>query len=159
MMNRTSAIGVLTLLFGGAYAALGSGLIFAGDALAEPLRKGDPAGGLAFPLWLVGAVLIVAGVLFLVHGVLGLLAGWGVLRRKSWARVLTLILSGLAILWGVLSLGAYAKSATYIVLGAAQLLYGTLAFIVMIRSGQEFSKQRTDQVARPSLAHDATELA
>jgi hypothetical protein len=149
-----TAVGLVTLLFGLAYGALGGSLVFVGDALAEPLRKGDQAGGLAVGLWLVGVVASVAGALFLAQGVLGLLAGWGVLGRKPWGRVLALILAALAVLWGLLSLGAYAKGATYIVLGAAQLLYGTLAFIILIRSGQEFSGRHPGEAAEPVATQD-----
>jgi len=139
-----TAIGLVTLLFGLAYGAVGGSLILADDALAEPLRKGHPAGGLAFLLWLVGAMAAAAGALSLLQGVLGLVAGWGVLARKPWGRVLTLILAGLATLWGLLSLGASAHGAAYIVLGAAQLAYGTLAFAILIRSGSDFSGRHTN---------------
>ena len=37
------------------------------------------------------------GVLILVKGALGFFAGWGLLRREPWARMLTIVLSFLAL--------------------------------------------------------------
>src|SRR6185503_18246434 len=46
------------------------------------------------------------------------------------------------ILWGVAFLGSYDQGESSILLGAAQLLYGIFALILLIRNGAEFSRCR-----------------
>jgi hypothetical protein len=77
-MKRTSVIGLLTLLFGGAYAALGGSLVFAGDAMAN-----DPAGkGI---LEVLGGLLAFFGGVLLLQGVSMVLAGTGVICADNGA--------------------------------------------------------------------------
>jgi hypothetical protein len=139
-------LGLITLLLGGAHAAVGVCLIFGGDAMTRPLREGDLMGGIAVVLWLTGALMIVIGVAFVPQGILEMLAGSGVLWRKQWGRILTFIVAVLAILWGVASLGAYTQDANgnafFIAFGAIQILYGILAFVVLIQKRGEFSRPR-----------------
>jgi hypothetical protein len=93
-------------------------------------------------------LMTVIGVASLLQGVVGMLAGLGVLWRKQWGRIVTFILAVLAILWGLLFMGgsfeggAFEQGATYIALGAAQLLYGILAFVILIQKRGEFSRPR-----------------
>jgi hypothetical protein len=63
-----------------------------------------------------------------------------VLLRKQGARILTFILAVLVILWGLLSLGALGTPV--IPFAAAQILYGILAFVILIKKGGEFSRHR-----------------
>ena len=70
------------------------------------------------------------------------LAGLGALLRRQWGRILTLIMSVLAILWGLAALGAYEKGTSYIAFGAAQILYAVLAFVILVKNGAEFSRPR-----------------
>ena len=90
--------------------------------------------------------MIVIGVAFVPQGILEMLAGSGVLWRKQWGRILTFIVAVLAILWGVASLGAYTQDANgnafFIAFGAIQILYGILAFVVLIQKRGEFSRPR-----------------
>jgi len=126
---------------GCAYAALGGGLIIAGaDWLVhpskEPLVQVMALGGIA------PAFMIVFGVAFLPPGILGLLAGLGILLRKQWGRILTFILAVAAILLGLVWVGGSDQEATDIAIGAAQILYGILAFVILIKKGAEFSRPR-----------------
>lgn len=126
-------IGLLTLLCGGAYTALGSSLIFAGTAMAK-----DPAGkGL---LEVLGGLLAVFGGALLLQGMPMILAGVGVLLRRQWGRMLTLLMAGLTGLWGLLSLGLSDKGAGYVAFGAAEILYAILAVVVLFKHGAEFSR-------------------
>src|SRR5712671_2784636 len=98
-----TVIGLITLLCGGGYAALGGNFILGGAGwFVQP----DPAMGPILGAWLTlgAALLIVVGVLFLLLGVLVLLAAVGVLWRKQWGRILTFIVAVLAILLGLLCL-------------------------------------------------------
>ena len=130
-----TVLGLITLLIAGVYLAIGGVLTWGGAAMAN-----DPAAGWG-PLLEVFAVLTaVLGVLFLLQGVLGLLAGWGVLKRKRWGRLLTFPLAVLAVMWGLAFQEANSNSS--IALGAAQLLYGAFALVVLIRNGDKFSRLR-----------------
>ncbi len=132
-------VGLLTLLFGLAYAGLGGSLVFAGADLAKRMEGGNAAGGFGWLLKLMAEVGVVIGIAFLVSGVLGILAGLGTLSRQQWGRILTFITAALAMLLGLLSLSAYDEGAVEAVLGAVQLLYGILAFVILIKNGAEFS--------------------
>src|ERR1700730_5571553 len=99
-------IGLLALLFGIGDAALGSNFIFGGAADEKRLEH-DPAGGFAFLLQILAGLVIVVGVAFLLTGVLGMVAGLGVLWRKPWGRILTFLAAVLAVLWGLASLSFY----------------------------------------------------
>lgn len=90
-----TVIGLITLLPGGYCTAFGGWAIFAGeDWLGHPSK--DPWMQ-AFALGgIVPALLIVFGVAFLILGILGLLAGVGVLLRKQWGRILTFIMAARA---------------------------------------------------------------
>jgi hypothetical protein len=133
-----TVVGLITLL-GVAYTALGGWLLFAGADLNTRLEN-DPAGGMAPVLQLLAGFMVVIGVAFIVQGVPGVLAGWGVLSRRSWGRILALIVAALAAPWGLAFLVISRGDVTFITLGAAQVLYGILAFAVLIRAGDEFSR-------------------
>jgi hypothetical protein len=144
-----TAIGVITLLWGAAHAVLGGWLVWVGyvcfAVLGRPADPRDPwAQGFA-PLVqffaLIGGMICTAlGVVSLLQGVSGLVAGWGVLGRKPWGHIPTCILAGLALPWGLLLLWLGASdSATYVALGAAEILYGLLAVVILIKYGREFS--------------------
>jgi hypothetical protein len=136
-----TALGLVTLLLGAAYAALGGQLIFAGVGWFVRMDR-DPWAQIAGLFGLVPAIVIVIGVTFLPLGALGVLAGLGVLWRKPWGRILGFILAVPATLLGLLWASGADGGATEIALGAAQVLYGILAFLILIRKGAEFSRPR-----------------
>ena len=84
-------IGLMTILWGGIYAVLGGSMIFAGDAIVTNIRPDDPVGGFAPIFKILASLMIVIGVVLLLQGIPGILAGWGVLLRKQWGRILTFI--------------------------------------------------------------------
>ena len=134
-----TVVGLATLLWGGAYAALGGQFIWAGASWAE--RAGDdPWGPLATFFGLLPALVIAVGVASLLLGLVGLLAGVGLLLRKPWGRVLSFPLSVAAILVGLVWVGGGDQRATEIALGVAQILFGVLTFTVLVRNGAEFSR-------------------
>ncbi len=130
-----TVLGLLTLLLGGGYLVMGGSLVWGGAAMAN-----DPAGGWGPLLQVFAGLIIVLAIPFLLQGVLGLLAGCGVLMRKRWGRLLTFPLAVLAGLWGLAFLGANEHSGSSIVLGAVQLLYGILALVILIRNGTKSSR-------------------
>jgi hypothetical protein len=134
-----TVIGLITLLLGGSYAALGGLLIFAGadwleHSSKEPMVQVIALGGI------VPALLIVLGGAFLLPAILGLLGGSGVLLRQQWGRILTFILAVAAILLGLV--WVVDQQAANIAVGAAQILYGILAFVILIINRAEFSRPR-----------------
>jgi hypothetical protein len=139
-------IGVFTILWGAAEAVWGGCLTFAGADLGARMKDDSAAWGFAFLLRFLADFMIVAGVVILLQGVLGIVAGLGVVLRKPWGRVLTFIMAVLAIGWGLLFLSSYQGDAdldiVQIVLGAAQVLYGILAIVILIAKGSEFSQPR-----------------
>jgi hypothetical protein len=134
-------LGLSTLLLGGAYAAVGGWVIFAGaDMLVHP--SNDPWIQLATFYGIVPALLIVVGLAVLGLAILGLLAGLGVLLRKQWGRVLTFTVAVLALLLGLLWVVGSDGDTTDIAIGAVQILYGIPAFVILIVNGAEFSRPR-----------------
>src|SRR5262245_17932726 len=125
-----TALGLITLLLGGAYAALGGRLI--SDGVSSAGRAGaDPWGPIATLFGLGPVILVAVGAAIVPLGLLGLLAGSGALLRKQWGRVLTFVLAGLAILLGLVWVGGGDRDATDIAIGAPQVLYGILAPVIL----------------------------
>jgi hypothetical protein len=116
---------------------MGGTIVWGGAAMAN-----DPAGGWGPLLRVFAGLIVVLAVPFLLQGVLGLLAGCGVLMRKPWGRLLTFPLAVLAGLWGFAFLGDFEHDGSSIALGAVQLLYGILALVILIRNGAEFSRPK-----------------
>jgi len=141
-----TVIGLLTLLFGGAYAVAGGQLVWAGASWAEQAGD-DPWGPVVTFFGLLPAIVIAVGVAFLLLGLVGLLAGVGVLLRKQWGRVLTFSLAALAVLLGVVWASGGEQGATEVALGMAQVLYGILAVVILIKNGAEFSTRRAERTA------------
>jgi hypothetical protein len=139
-----TVIGLLTVLWGVAYAALGCSLLFAAAATTGQPGPEEQAGGYAeVDRWLTSlfaGLATAVGVALLVQGALGALAGAGALRRRPCGRVLTFLVAVLAVLWGLLFLGGHDQEPTSVALGAAQVLYGVLAVVVLVRKGAEFSR-------------------
>jgi hypothetical protein len=140
-----TVIGLFTLLCGGGYAIFGGYLIFAvvgwfGRPDADPLKQ------MMAPLvFLAAPFLVGVGVLFVLLGVLVLLAALGVLGRKQWGRSLTFLVAVLAILLGLLWLSGVEdvlQDAIDLALGVTQVLYGILALVILSMKGTEFSKPR-----------------
>jgi hypothetical protein len=138
-----TVLGLFTLLCGAGYAILGGYLILA--VVGWFVRPdADPSKQMLAPLFLLAAPLLVGGgLLFLLLGILVLLAALGVLGRKPWGRILTFIVAVLAILLGLLWLsgvGDVLQDATDLILGVAQVLYGILALVILSTKRAAFSR-------------------
>lgn len=93
-----------------------------GDAQAQEAMKN--AGGAAGILAGMG---IFVGVCIIIFGIPMLLAGYGVMKRAQWGRILTLILGGFAGVFALLSL--FNRSWGGVVIYAA---YAVLVFVVLL---------------------------
>jgi hypothetical protein len=125
------AMAAVTLLVGAGYTCFGAFLIFAGAGwLVQPDNEPWlPA------LFLGRSITIVIGIAFLPLGILGLLAGLGSFLCKQWGHILTFILASLTILLGLIWISGVEnvlQDTTDVALGAAQLLYGILAFFILM---------------------------
>jgi hypothetical protein len=135
-----TVIGLITLLCGVGYLALGGDLIYGG---ASWFVHPDPAVGPILGTWLTlgASVLIVVGVLFLLLGAVVLLAAVGVLWRKQWGRILTFMVAVPAILLGLLCLSGVrdvVQDATVLAIAVTQILYGILALVVLSTERADF---------------------
>ena len=68
----------------------------------------------------------------------------GVLWRKQWGRILALLMASLTILMGLLSLALYLQTRSEITIliafGAAEILYGVLTFVILLKNSADFSR-------------------
>jgi hypothetical protein len=132
-----TVLGLLTLLLGCAYAAFGGSAIFAGTdwfvhGNKEPMADVIALGGI------VPGFIIMFGIAFLPPGLLALCAGVGTLLRKQWGRILTYVVAVMAILLGLVWVIGSDQDLTDIAVGAAQILYGVLAFCILTLNCAEF---------------------
>lgn len=144
MSAAVTIIGVLLLLWGGAHAPVGVYLVFGSDEFERNVGQSDPVGGLAPVLHMLAGRMVLIGTVFLVQGATEILAGLGVLWRKPWGRILALVMEGWRIVVGLVSLSAYnpkaAENAGPIAYGAAEILFGVLAVLILTIKGAGFSR-------------------
>jgi len=92
--SHVRLLGILWLAFSAVNAVGGIILYILANTLFVHL--GDMGGPQAAAVWL-RPFLSGLGVLILIKAAVGFLAGWGLLQRESWARMLTLVLAFLAL--------------------------------------------------------------
>ena len=129
-------LGIITLLVGFAYTALGLTFLALMDYAADQQKaRHDPQA--------VKAVLMTIGIIFALQGLVAMVAGAGVLLRRRWSRILIYILAVITIIWGVLfsGIGIFNPKAdgylSFIVVGVAQFAFGILASMVLIKNATE----------------------
>jgi hypothetical protein len=136
-------IGLTTMLWGGAHIALGVFCYLPGDHWV------GSAFGFAPVHWIARDTYENhVDIAFRLQGILGMLAGWGVLLRLQQGRILTFIVAIVAILWALDSVDAYKHQnddyqwkTALIPFAAAQVLYGILAVVILIKNGAAFSER------------------
>lgn len=99
MAQHVKILGVLHLIFGG-LSVLGGllGMAFFGGlaGFVGARQISDPDAVVAVPI--LGAIGVVIFIVLLLLGLPGILAGWGLLQFRPWARILTIVLSALNLL-------------------------------------------------------------
>jgi hypothetical protein len=134
-----TALGVANIILGGLALAWGVYLLVASVAISEALiRAGDDAGGVMRETnrgmaAVIGTLVLVASVCSLAEGLPLLLAGFGVLTRRTWGRVLALVLAVLLGLEGLACLSGTGRHAGLLGAGLALLAYAALTFVVLLR--------------------------
>jgi len=99
MREHVKVLGIIHIVFGclGLLGALAMAGIFAfGGTIVGLAGRDDPDALIAISV--LGAVGTALFLLFLVLSVPGIVAGWGLLNFKPWARILTIVLSALNLL-------------------------------------------------------------
>jgi hypothetical protein len=141
--NMVTILGWATFLWGGAHVVLGVFCDLPGDHWAT-----TGAVGITPVQWIAGdAFDSNVGIAFAFQGILGILAGAGILLRLCWGRVLTLIVAGVAILWAVESLNAvitqpfdYEWWMALIPFAAVEVLFAFFAIRTLVKNRAVFSE-------------------
>ena len=130
-------IGLLTVFWGVVHAVLGCSLFLAGEAIFRSFQPDRPVEGFEPIFKMLAAAMKVVGGIWLLQGIVGGLAGWGVLSRKRWGRLLAIVVAVLAILWSLFLQGT--GDMKLIAIGVIEFLYGVFAIIILLARGSEFS--------------------
>jgi hypothetical protein len=98
MDTHVRVLGILHIVFGviGLFLGLAGMLMLGGIAGVAALSEGDPDAFIAVPI--LGAIGTFIFLIALVLSLPGIIAGTGLLKYRSWARILTIILSAIHIL-------------------------------------------------------------
>ncbi len=114
-MNRPTGVSVIAIFFFVATvccALFGIGVIAGGGFVATMMNRGGQGGPMAAGMMAgLGAVL---GVFILVIGAVYAVLGWGLWTLKDWARLVTIVLTGLG---AVLSLPGFLRTLIHFSLG------------------------------------------
>jgi hypothetical protein len=106
VMNRPAGVTIIAVLelVVGALCIVGGVAIMLGGGFLAAIMSQSGAQGSAAGAGIMGALGAAAGVLVLVFAALYLLTGWGMLKLRGWARIVTLVLAGLSILGSLFGL-------------------------------------------------------
>jgi hypothetical protein len=115
-----TGVAVLSFVYGALYMLCGLGATVLGGVLGKALSA-DIRGQL-----MGGAAGLVAGFLILALGIPNFVAGYGVLKRRHWGRILTLVLAGL---YGFLALSSAVNHDLGFVLSGPYFLF---VFVVLL---------------------------
>jgi hypothetical protein len=104
-MGRPTGVTVLAILYfiGAGLCVLGGIAMFVGGGFMATLANQGQAGSAGGAAFLAGMGAF-AGVLILVFGAIYALLGWGLLKLKNWARIITIVLLGISIAFQLLGL-------------------------------------------------------
>ena len=124
--NWVTAVAIVNFLMGIFKIASGTVLLLAIRYLRETSPPATaPIGAVAiFFYWM----LVMVAVLIVVSGILSLLAGYGVIKRRHWGRVLSLVLAGLSGLFALRS--AASLEFSFPVFG----VYFVFVYIILLNS-------------------------
>jgi hypothetical protein len=118
-MGRPTGVTIIAVLdfIGAGFCVLaGLAMMLGGGFMATMMGQQDGGAGAGF----LGAIGAAAGVFFLVCAAVAVLLGWGLLKLKEWARIVTIVLAALGAvgaLFGLLGvMGHFAAVAVFFVL-------------------------------------------
>jgi hypothetical protein len=141
--GAVTAVAIVNFILGALYAVIGVVVIVAGPAfLGAAFKQAEAQGQLteeqkaqvAQAGGMMGAIAGVIGVCLLIIALPLLLAGYGVLQRRGWGRILTIVIGIILGIFGVLSLlGAN-------IIGAVIDL-GYCVFVLVVLFNSKFAKE------------------
>jgi hypothetical protein len=140
-----TTVAVLSLVIGGLLTLLGLAVMVGGTAMAAWLlgHASDAANtanltpeareaaaklaaaGTGFFAWIFGII----GVCWIVFGLPALIGGIGVMNRRSWGRILTIVMAILFILFGALEL-----IGPLFLIGIIMVAYGVVSLVILFNS-------------------------
>jgi len=125
-----TAVAVVNFILGGLNALCGGLLLLSGGVVAGVGAARAAGGGAegAAAATVIGGLLVVLGVVSLILSIPTIVAGVGVLKRRQWGRVLTLILGGLS---GLIGLSLLIRMQAG---GLLQLAYCVFVYVVLLNS-------------------------
>jgi hypothetical protein len=105
-MNRPAGVTVIAVLFfiGAVFSILLGILAMFGGGLLATLMSQSGSQGAGAGAGLFAGLGIGIGIVILVFGALYILVGWGLLKLKEWARIVTIVLAGLGVLGALFGL-------------------------------------------------------
>jgi uncharacterized membrane protein (DUF2068 family) len=126
------------MLAGGAMGAMGAQMMndpeFQGQLNPEQAEAMNQLGGAGA----MGGILAIIGLIGVIFGIVAIVAGFGVMQRRNWGRVLTLVLGGFAVVLALLNIfamvqnpGAMAQQIPNLLVNAA---YAALVFSILLNS-------------------------
>lgn len=91
MTQHVKVVAILSIIFGALLALIGAGVfaIIAGAGVAS---------GEAEAMWITGAVGTMVGGIMVLLGLPSIIGGWGLLKNRSWARILIIVVGALSLL-------------------------------------------------------------
>jgi hypothetical protein len=113
-MGRPTGVTIIAVLdfIGAGFCVLaGLGMMLGGGFIATMMSQQSGAAGAG----LMGAIGAAAGIFFLICAAIAGLLGWGLLKLKEWARIVTIIFAALGALGAVL--GLFAVLGHFVVIG------------------------------------------
>jgi len=94
--NHITLLGTLWIVYSIFTLVGGMVVLFVGKVIITFVLTQHPTD--APPLFLLRPLLSLVGLLVIAKGVFGLAAGWGLLRRESWARILAMVMGCISLL-------------------------------------------------------------
>ena len=94
VQQHVRMLGILWLAYSALVALAGLACFLAAEIVSSLIRFGEPG---SMPPQFVPPLLHVIGTVVLFLSMSGFLAGWGLLHREPWARMLTIVLSFIAL--------------------------------------------------------------
>jgi hypothetical protein len=94
--NHITLLGTLWIVYSIFTLIAGMMLLFVGNVIINFVLTQHPPG--APPLFFLRPFLSMIGLLIITKGVFSLAAGWGLLRRESWARILAMVMGCISLL-------------------------------------------------------------
>jgi hypothetical protein len=96
--NHISLLGALWIVYSSIALIAGVFVFFIGKVIIAFVLTQHPAPPDGPPLFFLRPLLTIVGLLIIAYGALGFAAGWGLLRRESWGRLLALIAGCIALI-------------------------------------------------------------